>query len=279
MVKEEDVTVTIEVERLRDLLRTTKRTIGPVDHDDDLEDVGVIELKESTGAIQGSGESKKLLNGGLYKTAGLAGKGGSLENAALKALKASVLSAEWEVTDEIMARLIEQIDRLKEGYREEKIPQLFIRLLGVLAKYIKTAGTKVHPNAVEILSSAYSGFETMIQSKNMTEGEKEKIFLVEVERFNELKKEIGLKRIDAERKTMPQQATVTRSKIVEHGERRGLEKQDVSAEAFTERPIRSGKNEEQHRDAFTAALEEIKQVIKAEFRSLREELGLREESQ
>jgi len=115
--------------------------------------------------------------------------------------------------------------------------------------------------------------------KDVTAAEKEKILLVEVQRFKELEEQVALKRAAANRKkdTKAPQAAEANSK----GKEKDMtpikkSRPPGSAEEGVSQP---DMNRMAPHEAFAYALEEIKQMIKAEFKALRAELKLWREGQ
>lgn len=194
-----------------------------------------------------------------------------IQESPLRDLKALVLSIDWEITDETMGRFIKQIDRCEELYKQDKDLMLFLQLLGSLGKYIKASGAKAHPNAIKVMKCIYNALERVALSKDMPQAEREKILLVEVVRFKELKQQIASRKAEREKKvkarTLPRREFVLQSR---EGERAGSA---ASADA-NQRPSAPDWNHMTPHEAFGYALEEIKQVIKAEFKALRAELRL-----
>lgn len=169
----------------------------------------------------------------------------------LKALKAMVLSVEWEITDSSMESLIKELNSLQDFYGEDRIILSFLRLLGSISTYIKVRKGKSHPNAMGLLTSIYEGLEKVALSEGMNRQEREKILLQEVEKFKKLKADI-----------------IRRKKEEKMGELDGPE---------TERAAPDPAEMSSH-ELFAYALEEIKEVIRAEFRALRAEIKLWRES-
>jgi len=194
-----------------------------------------------------------------------------MQESPLRDLKALVLSIDWEITDETMGRFIKQIDRCEELYKQDKDLMLFLQLLGSLGKYIKASGAKAHPNAIKVMKSVYNALERIALSKEMPQAEREKILLVEVVRFKELKQQIALRKAEREKKvktrTSPKKEFVLQGR---EGEREG----SAASADTNQRPSARDWNHMTAHEAFGYALEEIKQVIKAEFQALRAELRL-----
>jgi hypothetical protein len=164
----------------------------------------------------------------------------------IRELQAVILAIDWEINDEIMTGLIEQIGRLKEVFKKDKILLLFLQLLGSVGKYIKTRKANAHPDAIQLLNSVYASFENVFLSKDMPQDEKKKILISEVEKFNRLKEQLANRKAEAEKKE----------------------------DAFPEEKRPADISQMTSNQALTYALEEIKQVIRSEFKALRAALKL-----
>ena len=120
----------------------------------------------------------------------------SLEDLPIKDLKGAVLSLEWEITDNIILSFNDEINRLRETWKGDKILLMFLRLLDAVGKYIRTRKEKAHPSSIELLHSVYDSLEKVILAKGMSEKEKMRILHAEVKKFNELKEQVALAKAD-----------------------------------------------------------------------------------
>ena len=166
---------------------------------------------------------------------------GGLGDHPLKGLKAMLLSVEWEISDNSMEGLINEIKTLEGFYQNDKVPLNFLRLLHPVARYIKARKGESHPRATGLLNSVYNSLERVALSKDMNRKEKETILLREVEKFKKLKEDVIRRR---EEKT---EAPGVQAPLTEPGGATSP-------------------------GQFAAAVEEIKELIREEFRALREEL-------
>ena len=199
-----------------------------------------------------------------------------MQETPLRDLKALVLSIDWEITDETMGRFIKQIERCEEFYKQDKDSTLFLQLLGSLGKYIKASGAKAHPNAIKVMKSVYNALEKVALSTDMPDAEREKILLVEVVRFKELKQQIAQRKAEREKKAKAR--TSKRMESAVEGQEDEKKETDVSGHTFQKTFVADWNRMTPH-EAFGYALEEIKQVIKAEFQALRAELRLWREAE
>lgn len=182
---------------------------------------------------------------------------GELGEHPLKDLKAILLSIEWEITDGSMESLMKELESLQSFYRGDKLILNFLRLIRPVARYIKVRKGKSHPNATALLSSVYSSLEQVALSKEMSRKEKEKILLQEVEKFKKLKEEV-IRRGEG-KKEEPQEDRV------------GPSSEGVAYAAQGRAPAFENMTSQ---EIVLHALEEIKELIRAEFRALRAEVQL-----
>jgi len=175
-------------------------------------------------------------------------------NDSLADLKSLLLSIDWEITDEVMNAFIQKIERLKEKYKRDPVILWFLKLLGALGKHLKIHKNKAHPNTMNVLNSVYKGLEMVAGTKSLSETERKKILTIEAKKFKAIKDQLmpgktGAKKIN--------EAKTTGNKIPESKKKpqdATIEKSDRQAEEITQN-----------------ALSEIKNLIRTEFKLLREE--------
>ena len=167
----------------------------------------------------------------------------------LKELKAVILSIDWEITDDAMKRLADQVVQLKTKYKDDRIVFMLIQLLGSIGEYIRINKGKSHPDAFKFLNSIFKKIDKIICTKGLTESEKKKLLSVEVNKYKVLKD-----------KLLPRKPVAQKEKQVKPAVQVKAEKTGVI-------PL----------EAFTDAMDQIRQLIRSEFDALREELKLRKE--
>jgi len=177
-----------------------------------------------------------------------------LHDSPLTNLNAILLSIEWEITDEILTGLIAEIERLKDIYQDDKILFSFLQLHGSVGKYINTKKVTAHPESIKLLHSVYHGFEKVVESPEMSEAEKKRLLSDEVEKFKALKEQILRTKKEAARKVEAKPSEEPSPAV-------GTE--DVS----TQEPETKIASQD-----LVFVLEEIKKIIKAEFKDLKAEL-------
>jgi hypothetical protein len=181
-------------------------------------------------------------------------------------LKAIVLSIEWEISDEMMNRFVEEIALLKMEFKEDRILVLFLQLLGSLGEYIRSNKGEAHPNSFKLINQVFEKFEAVYLADNDMSGlEKKRTLSVQLAQFKALKEQIAARKAAA--KTMPD--TTKKVPVEEMTPPSAPSTQDklpaaVQAETVPERYVAQ--------DAFQQAVEEIKEMIRFEFKTLRDEL-------
>jgi len=156
----------------------------------------------------------------------------------LEALKAVVLSMEWEISDVELKKLLSISGQLKKEHKGDPLLYPFAQLLNSLGRYIDKYRAKADPDAIKLLSSTFEAYENAFKGDSLSVNEKKQLLAVQVDMFKELKKKISSKkRVEAR----PKAAKKVKAK-------------KVSAQAMG--PL----------------LEAIREVIKEEFEQLRDEL-------
>lgn len=90
----------------------------------------------------------------------------------LKDLKMIVLSLEWEINDETLKRLDDEVLRLEEVYADSVIPSAFLKIMRFLGRYLTTKGAESEPGSINLLLITYDNLEYTLLSRSMTEAEK-----------------------------------------------------------------------------------------------------------
>jgi hypothetical protein len=199
----------------------------------------------------------------------------------LKNLKAVLLSIDWEITDSTMDSLLNEIKNVEYVYSEDKILLTFLQLLGSVGRYVKANKGRAHPEATRVINSVYEALEKVALTEGMTRPEKEKMLLEQVAKFKKLKELVVLRKAEKKEPAVlevapappaPPPAPAPEPERIPAKEIPARE--ELHAEPRTEARFDGMSPHE----AFAYALEEIKEVIRAEFRALRAEIKLWRES-
>ncbi|MBF0226832.1 MAG: hypothetical protein HQK76_15380 [Desulfobacterales bacterium] len=112
------------------------------------------------------------------------------QNSPINELKSVILSMDWEITDQIMTSFINEINKLKEKYINDKIILTFLNIHDSVGKYIRRKKANAHPDSIKLVHSVFNGLEKVIGSPKLPEKEKKKILMGEVKSLKTLKQQI-----------------------------------------------------------------------------------------
>ena len=179
----------------------------------------------------------------------------SQKDSPLMELDAIVLSLDWEITDENLDKLLNEIERLKTRYKGERLPYMFLQLHGSVGKYIASKKVDAHPDSIKLLHSVHAGLEQVLLNPDMPETEKKKTLSEEVKKFKGLKHEIMLsKSMDAkEEETVPAKKTLAAATPPQSPPEAPAPAVDASTD-------------------YQAFIEEIRKIIQTEFLELKKEI-------
>lgn len=206
-----------------------------------------------------------------------------IENSMIKDLKSVILSLEWEITDQVMQKLGEEIRKLESKCKDDKIVVAFLQLLGSLGKYIRKKRADAHPDSIRLLNSVYENLENVMLSDDLSEAEKRKMLVTQVSKYKKLKDEIIVTKSPEPAKTekpKPPIAEETEEPSAEAPVRESdyrlagdgsSESGQISGDAG-DAPIDIAGPEQIQ--SVLQAMENIRKTIQSEFRALREDLRL-----
>ena len=195
------------------------------------------------------------------------------------ALKHLVLSIDWEITEEILADFLSQIDSLKATYKNEKIIFTFLQLLGSLGVYIKTNRGNAHPKTFKILNSVFSRLEEVVLSEDMAEPEKKKLLGTEMNKYKQLRNQVSKKKA----------AKVGRKEVISAPQKavpltRALKKKESArpdnkvSEETAKKNLSPTPGAPQSYADLADAVEELKKFIHSELNTLKQELRILQKS-
>jgi hypothetical protein len=197
----------------------------------------------------------------------------------LTELKHLVLSIDWEITEEVLADFLSQIDSLKATYKNEKIILMFLQLLGSLGVYIKINRGNAHPKTFKILNSVFSRLEEVVLSEDMTEPEKKKLLGTEMNKYKQLRDQVskkkaakvGRKEVISAPKEAVYRARAPKKKEAARPDNKVSEK--VAKKSLSPTPGAP----QSHAD-LADAVEELKKFIHSELNALKQELRILQKS-
>mgnify|MGYP001608952009 CR=1 FL=1 len=185
----------------------------------------------------------------------------------LDELKSLVMSIEWEITDDLMERFVAQVETLKSRYKDDRLLVMFLQLLGSLGLYVKSNKGKAHPSAFGLLNSVYASFAKAAMPGKISSSEKKKLLYVELNKYKELKEQIGFSRDAGKEAPLAPKFPATEAAARQDPSNATTE---GHGDFFDEAPAQSvgGVTPQQ----FEAAIQDLKRHIRDEFQKLREAL-------
>lgn len=146
---------------------------------DDAKNVGAVTETEKTDNIKITAQADKEENKNSDKPLGDLSLPASSElHAPLKNMKSIVLSVKWEINDQILEQLENEVNKLDLLYAGDRIIQGFLRILRFVGRYVRVRGVSSNQDAVNLLLSVYDHLEKVMVSEGMTEVKKH-IFLID----------------------------------------------------------------------------------------------------
>ncbi len=185
----------------------------------------------------------------------------------LDELKSLVMSIEWEITDDLMGRFVSQVESLKKRYKDDRILVMFLQLLGSLGLYVKSNKGNAHPSAFSLLNSVYASFANAALPGKISSSEKKKLLYVELNRYKELKEQIGLSRDAAKEMPLGKESLTADDGQATSESARNRGEDDMPFDEPTANPS-AGVTRQQ----FEEAIESLKRLIQDEFTKMREVL-------
>lgn len=112
----------------------------------------------------------------------------------LEKLKSTVLSIDWEITDECLDDLTAETDALIEVFQSDRPTNALLRMLKALAGYIRKHKAQAHQEAIKRVMAVYTSIESIVEQYALDENRKKEIVAEEIKAFNLLKNQISLQR-------------------------------------------------------------------------------------
>lgn len=114
------------------------------------------------------------------------------EESPIARLKTIILSIDWEINDDILGQLEDELVDLSEIWAKDKIKLIYIQGLSKIGKYIYKEKANAHPNSIKLLITFYHDLEKIVSSgDSMSEDEKKQLLVEDVKKFDKLKSQIS----------------------------------------------------------------------------------------
>ena len=115
----------------------------------------------------------------------------SEESSPLTRLKSIILSLDWEINDEILQELADEVQDLDGTWANDKVAQVYLQGLSKIGGYLRAKGAYAHPNSIKLLLSFFYNFEKIISSQTITGEEITTLLKGDVRKFRILQYQIN----------------------------------------------------------------------------------------
>ncbi len=112
------------------------------------------------------------------------------ESSPLTRLKSIILSLDWEINDEILQELADEVEHLQSTWQGDKVADIYLQGLGKIGGYIQSKGAYAHPNSIKLLLTFYYNFEKIVSTQNITGDEITQLLAGDVRKFRILQYQI-----------------------------------------------------------------------------------------
>ncbi|MCW5213041.1 hypothetical protein VU04_09045, partial [Desulfobulbus sp. TB] len=89
------------------------------------------------------------------------------DDSPLLRLKSIVLSLDWDITEDILAELTDELVHLRSQWNEDKVAQIYLQAMDNIGKYLEKEGAYAHPNAIKLLLNLFYNYEKIVSSPDI----------------------------------------------------------------------------------------------------------------
>ncbi|MDH3347961.1 MAG: hypothetical protein OEM02_07660, partial [Desulfobulbaceae bacterium] len=115
----------------------------------------------------------------------------------LATLKSIILSLEWEINDDILEQLGEEVRHLREEWAGDKIVLLYLQGIDKIGRYIRSEQAYAHPNSIKLLNSYFYNLEQILSNPDLADDDVVLLLKGDLRKFKILQYQISLTRKDA----------------------------------------------------------------------------------
>jgi len=105
-------------------------------------------------------------------------------------LKAAILGIDWEITDEGLSNVSQELKKLQTTYVSSKPRMLLLQGIDAIGGYIKLKKSDAHPDSFRLLNSFYENLEKIVTA-NLSSQEQKSLLLAEAAKFEKFKSEVA----------------------------------------------------------------------------------------
>ncbi len=113
------------------------------------------------------------------------------DDSPLTRLKSIILSLDWEISDDILQELTDEIGNLRQMWQGDKVAKVYLQGLDKIGSYLRSEGAYAHPNAIKLLLTFFYNFEKIISSQAITGDTISSLLKADVRKFKILQYQIN----------------------------------------------------------------------------------------
>ncbi|MCW5199546.1 hypothetical protein VU05_02300, partial [Desulfobulbus sp. F1] len=113
------------------------------------------------------------------------------EDSPLLRLKSIVLSLDWDITEEILTELNDELANLRSMWKDDKVAQIYLQGMENVGRYMQAEGAYAHPNAIKLLLTLYHNYEKIISSPNISGDSITAMLKADIRKFKVLQYQIS----------------------------------------------------------------------------------------
>ncbi len=111
----------------------------------------------------------------------------------LTRLKSIILSLDWEISDEILDELIEEVANLRTLWEGDKVAQIYLQAMDKVGKYLRAEGVYAHHNSIKLLLTLFYNYEKIISSPDISGDAITSLLKSDIRKFKVLQYQISMK--------------------------------------------------------------------------------------
>ncbi len=109
----------------------------------------------------------------------------------LTRLKSIILSLDWEISDDILDELVQEVTNLRSIWEGDKVAQVYLQGLEKIGNYLRIEGAYAHQNAIKLLLTLFYNYEKIISSPDISGETITSLLKSDIRKFKVLQFQIG----------------------------------------------------------------------------------------
>jgi len=109
----------------------------------------------------------------------------------LTRLKSIILSLDWEISDDILDELVQEVSSLRSIWEGDKVAQVYLQGLEKIGHYLRIEGAYAHQNAIKLLLTLFYNYEKIISSPDISGETITSLLKSDIRKFKVLQFQIG----------------------------------------------------------------------------------------